>query len=146
MKMNSRTRAQTDDIDAALTAKVEAMPRRSGQRKLLMADPNSINREVLIALAAVCTPELLADRVMMLVNATRINKAGEEEPDIRAMEAGLKLAYSYLVGLPIQRQQVMMQHSEADGTMGLAERMKHSPALRESFRKMLADADAKTDG
>jgi hypothetical protein len=102
-----------------------------------LTDPGRINSAVLHALAARITPEILADRVYRLIHAKRKLKNGQEEDDVRANEAGLKLALAYQVGKPIERAQIVTQNVPADDHTDFATRVDRSPALRRMLRKML---------
>jgi hypothetical protein len=69
----------------------------------------------------------------------RINdKAGNERPDIRAIEAGLRFALNYTAGTPVQRQEVIT-HSPDDSTDkdDAQELINGSPALRKELADMI---------
>lgn len=102
-----------------------------------IADPGCINRELAEALAKYVPSDVIGRRIQELIDAVRYDKLGQESPDIRAREAGLKLALAYKVGLPVQRSETLLVSADADSAVGMEERLRHSPALRALFRKML---------
>ena len=129
-----RTPAQDSAIDQIVGA-------ASGSPTFNLADPNKINSAVLAALLERCPPEYLADRVYRLIEAKRQTKSGEED-DVRANEAGLKLALAYSIGKPIERQQIAVSNVTADPDADLASRLKKSPALRRMMKRMISEAEA----
>ena len=52
------------------------------------------------------------------------------------------MALAYKVGTPIARSEAVNLNLDADQAVGLADRLRHSPALRQLFRKMLGEAEA----
>lgn len=144
--MTSYAPAQTEGIDDIVAAEVEAI-RAEGKRpvskKLDLSDPRTINKEVVVALARKVSPDLVADKIKQLLDMTRMTKAGEV-PDVRAMEAGIKLYLAYAVGLPTQRSEIVQVNVDADNALGLEERLRHSPALRAMFRKMLDNVEGES--
>ncbi len=133
--MSSHAPAQIDDLAAEGVAELQA-EKRSTTNKLDLSDPRQINKEVVVALARKVSPDLIADKIKELLSMTRVTKAGSI-PDVRAMEAGIKLYLAYAVGLPTQRSEVVTVNVDADSAVGMEERLRHSPALRAMFRKML---------
>lgn len=141
--MTSYARPQPDEVDDIVAAEVEAIRaegKRSPSRKLDLSDPKTINKEVVVALARSISPDYVADKIKQLLEMTRTTKAGEV-PDVRAMEAGIKLYLAYAVGLPTQRSEIVQVNVDADNALGLEERLRHSPALRSMFRKMLDNVE-----
>jgi hypothetical protein len=133
--MASHAPAQIDDLAAEGVAELRA-EKRSTSQKLDLSDPRQISKEVVVALARKVSPDLIADKINLLLSMTRQTKVGEV-PDVRAMEAGIKLYLAYAVGLPTQRSEVLTVNVDADAEAGLAERLKSSPALRQVFRRMI---------
>lgn len=105
-----------------------------------LTNPGDINKQVCAVLAQVVPPEVIAKTIDDMLAATRITKAGRE-PDFRAREAGAKLWLAYAVGMPIQRQEVVSVNLDADSAVGLRERLKSSPALRNALRGMLSEIE-----
>ena len=116
----------------------EAGPRRPSQ-KLDLSDPRQINKEVVVALARKIGPDLIADKIASLLDATRLTKYGPA-PDTRSMEAGIKLYLAYVIGLPTQRQEVITVNLDADSAVGLEQRLLASPALCDSLQRMIDKA------
>jgi hypothetical protein len=88
-------------------------------------------------LATRFTPDFVADKINELCHATHMTTGGNLIPDSRAREGGLKLLLAYLVGLPVQRQeivQVSLNGSE------MRERLATSPAMQEALQKLMQRA------
>lgn len=141
--MASHAPAQNPDIEDATTAEVDAIRsggKRSTTQKLDLSDPRVINKEVVVALARAISPDMIAAKIRELLDMTRTTKAGEV-PDVRAMEAGIKLWLAYTAGLPTQRQEIVSVALDADSSLGMRERLAHSPALRQVLRGVLDDVE-----
>lgn len=143
--MDSHAPAQTleDKVETGVAEIRNAGKRRTSQ-KLDLSDPRVINKEIVVAMANKVAPDDIAAKVYELIHAKRETKGGAMIPDVRSMEAGIKLYLSYVVGLPIQRSEVVTVNLDADSTTGLAERLRNSPALRETFRRILDAAEDTT--
>jgi len=74
------------------------------------------------------------------MSAVSISRSGAVEPDYRTRLAAAQLALSYKIGKPVERAEVVQLNLGADDAPDLSARLAHSPALREAFRKMLAEA------
>ena len=146
--MNMESHAPAQDIEAEVMVGVEeirAEGKRRTSQKLDLADPRQINREVVVALARKITPDVIADKIRSLLDMKRPTKHGEAA-DVRAMEAGIKLYLAYVIGLPTQRQEIVQVNLDADSATGLMERLRSSPALRESLKKLIGEAERVTSG
>jgi hypothetical protein len=75
----------------------------------------------------------VADKIGELIRARR-----NGEPDTRAVEVGLKLWLSYVIGLPVQRQHVI---NEKLVTAKPTKAMLANPETRAMLRRLLDDAD-----
>jgi hypothetical protein len=137
----SRTPAQAAMVDAEIDQIVGAA---SGSPTFDIADPAKINNAVLDALLARCPPDYLAERVWRLCEAKRRMKDGNEEDDVRANEAGLKLALAYSIGKPIERQQIITKTISSDPVADIEERLAKSPSLRRSLAATLAKVESQT--
>jgi hypothetical protein len=136
--------AQTiDDQAEAGVIEIRAAGKRGPTQKLDLSDPRVITKEVVVALARKVHPDAIADRIHELINAKRETKSGGSIPDVRAMEAGIKLYLAYVVGLPVQRTEAVNVNLDAASAAGLEDRLRKSPALRATFRRIL---DATEDG
>lgn len=143
--MASHAPAQPPDIADAVAIEVDAIRAdgpRPTSRKLDLSDPRVINKEVVVALARAVSPDLVADKIRSLLDMTRTLKDGTEIPDVRAMEAGIKLWLAYTAGLPTQRQEIISVALDADNALGLRERLAHSPALRKVLQSMLNEVES----
>lgn len=141
--MESQAPAQTiDDLAEAGVAEIRAAGKRSTTQKLDLSDPRVITKEVVTALARKVSPDAIAGKIDELINARRETKSGVI-PDVRAMEAGIKLYLAYVVGLPVQRTEAVNVNLDAASAAGLEDRLRKSPALRATFRRIL---DATEDG
>ena len=83
------------------------------------------------------TDRRLATAISEALAATQINRDGTITPDhtTRLQAATLGLAYRH--GRPVERQEVVSVNLDADSSIGLAERLRNSPALRKSLRQIL---------
>jgi hypothetical protein len=138
MSMTAHAPAQNPDFDVLATEAVGKLRDEGKRMKGSLADPGSISAELAVALAKYVPSDLIGQRIKELVNATMVNKAGNIVPDIRAREAGLKLALNYKVGTPIARAETINVNLDADSSIGLAERLANSPALLKSLEGIIA--------
>lgn len=126
-----------DDIAEIINAE---MP---GRRPITdLSNPGDINRKVAEVLALKVPADRIAEIINGLLNAKRQTKHGEVA-DTRAMEAGAKLWLSYVVGLPIQRQQIEMRQTNNDSEVLL--RALQSPATRKALRHALDAAEEESE-
>jgi hypothetical protein len=105
-------------------------------------NPNSKTPSLVLAeaLAEEIPENRIATVLSDALSADMINRDGTRSPDHKVRLAAAQMALSYRYGLPTRREEVHVSLPATDDTIGIAERMRHSPALRESFRKMLAEA------
>jgi len=106
-----------------------------------ITNPGEINKQVATVLLAKVGPEKVADTIKDMLEATRPTKHGEV-PDGRQREAGVKLWLAYMVGLPVQRQEIVSVQLDAEAELGIRERLRHSPALRANLRRMIDEIEA----
>lgn len=126
------------DAVAAAIAKSRA-ERAAG--KISLTNPGEISREVLYAIHEHVDPEKVGKVIAKMLDAKRTHKNGNVLDDTRTMEAGIKLYLAYMIGTPIQRSETVNVNLDADSAVGMEERLRHSPALRAMFRKMLERVD-----
>lgn len=103
--------------------------------------PQTPAQRLAAELAAGVAPEQVLHTLRQALAADTVARDGSRQPDHRARLDAAKLLLSYTVGLPIQRTESIAVNLDADSALGLKERLRNSPALRESMRKMLADAE-----
>jgi hypothetical protein len=87
----------------------------------------------------------IAEVLSQCLAATVSTRSGAVEPDHKTRLAAAQLALAYKVGRPVERQEVVSVTLDADASSGLAERLRHSPALRQSLGAMLQAADDSPD-
>jgi hypothetical protein len=109
-----------------------------------ICNPSTISREVISSIAKHVSPDKVGRVIARMLDAKRRLKDNTELDDTRTMEAGLKLYLAYMVGMPTQRQEIVSVNVDADNALGLEERLRHSPALRSMFRKMLDNVEGST--
>lgn len=64
----------------------------------------------------------------------------DEVPDYATRIKAAELALSYIVGRPVERQQIMVAHQKMDDPVQL---VKSSPALRVALKELLEEGDEK---
>jgi hypothetical protein len=72
--------------------------------------------------------------------ATTTTRSGTVEPCWRTRMQAASLIIAQRIGMPIQRTESVQINLDADSSVGLKERLRHSPALRKSLAGMLAEA------
>ena len=99
-----------------------------------------VSQHLIETLAARFTPERIVGYIEDLLNATHVTKGGNLIPDNRARESAVKLLLAYVVGLPVQRQEIIQKF--IDGSKETEEAILASPALRSTLAKKIAQAQA----
>jgi hypothetical protein len=135
-------KAKPDDILPAteINAALKAGGPRSGYVRSI-CDPQSISREVIASIAAQIAPGRIGKVLDAMLDAKRHLKDGTELDDTRTQEAALKLYMAYMIGMPVQRSESVTVALDADSAIGLQDRLRNSPHLRESMRKMIERAE-----
>lgn len=100
-----------------------------------LASPGEINRSVVRIMAEKIPADKVAGMVLEMLEATRITKAGEV-PDWRAREAAMKIYYSYIEGLPIQRQEIHQTVTNKSDEESM--RVLQSPAMMRAMLAMMS--------
>ena len=119
-----------------LRTKRGAVKRLSGDRlKLLSAD-------VMAAVANKFDGDKLAGLLDELCSAQVVTNGGRQVPDNRTRLAAVTLVLAYLVGRPVERQEIVSVNLDADSMTGLRERLRSSPAMRETLAGLLAEVEA----
>ena len=77
-----------------------------------------------------------------ITTAQVFTKDGRAMDDHRTQLAAAQLILNYVVGRPVERQEIISVNVNADTESGMLDRLKSSPALRASFRKILDAAEA----
>lgn len=87
-------------------------------------------------------PEEEIGRVLRrCLTATTVNRSGVVEPDFKTQLATAVFVTSQRHGLPVRREEVVQVSVDADSSLGLKQRLAHSPALRSLIRSMLDDVE-----
>lgn len=76
-----------------------------------------------------------------LFKAKTYTKDGKEYDDCRTQLAAATLLLNYVVGRPVERQEVVNVNLDADAEVGLSERLAKSPALRLSLKRAIEKAE-----
>lgn len=76
-------------------------------------------------------------------DAVSVTKGGVATIDYKARLSALQLALYYIVGKPIERQQIVTAKVESESEDELMLRLARSPAMREALREVLAEAEKK---
>lgn len=134
------TDEQPDDILPATVVNDAILADRAERQRGTIdsiCNPATISREVIASIAKHVTPDKVGKVIARMLDAKRRLKDNTELDDTRTQEAGLKLYLAYMVGMPVQRTEAVNINVDADSAVGMEERLRHSPALRAMFRKML---------
>jgi hypothetical protein len=111
---------------------------KAGRTRVLSGDKlRVLSADTLSAIADKFGDGRLAQLLSELCDAKCITKGGHEIADNRTRLAAVSLALAYLIGRPVERQEILTVNVDADAEAGLEERLKNSPALRKVFRRVL---------
>jgi hypothetical protein len=105
------------------------------ERSNQLNNPSHVTPALISHLAGRFSPEFIAGKIDELLNATHVTKGGQVIADNRAREAGLRLLMAYLIGPPVQRQEIVQVNF--DSLEELQRRAQQSPALRAAVAKIL---------
>jgi hypothetical protein len=97
--------------------------------------------DVVAAIADQFGGEKIATLLAELCEAESLTNGGNRRPDHRTRLAAVTLVLAYLVGRPVERQEIIQVNLDADASEGLMARLKSSPALRSSLKKLLAEVE-----
>jgi hypothetical protein len=86
--------------------------------------------------------ERIAIAISEALTATQINRDGTITPDHKTRLQAATLGLAYRHGRAVERQEVVSVSLDADSSIGLAERLANSPALRKSLRAVLDQVDS----
>lgn len=117
---------------------VEVMDKVGNIRKISGDKLRNLNAETMSAIADKFGGGKLADMLWDLTEAKCITKGGHEIADNRTRLAALQLALAYLLGRPVERQEIVSVNLDADSSIGLEERLAKSPALLKSLEGIIA--------
>jgi hypothetical protein len=120
---------------------IEVEDKRGAVRRLSGDKLRVMSADTLAAIADKFGGEKMAQMLYELCEANCTTNGGKVIADNRTRLAALTLAMAYLIGRPVERQEILTVNMDADSAVGMEERLRHSPALRAMFRKMLDRVD-----
>lgn len=107
-----------------------------------MKKPPTPTEHLAAILAAECPDEAVGAVLRQCLAATTVTKSGATEPDVRTRLETAKIVLGYRHGLPVRREESISVNLDAESAVGLAHRLRSSPALRMALRAALDDAEA----
>jgi hypothetical protein len=105
------------------------------------ANLRSVTQDVAVAIAGAFGGDTLVKLFEDLTKATCVTNGGKVIPDNRTRLSAAIYVANQILGTPVQRSENVTVNLEADSAIGLVERLKNSPAMRESLRRALEAAD-----
>jgi len=105
------------------------------------ARPQDSNAQLAAAIDRDAPDERIVAVLADALAADLVARDGTRQPDHRTRLDAAKVLLSYGVGTPIQRSEILTVSADADTEVGLENRLRHSPALRALFRRLLASAE-----
>ena len=123
--------------EVELTGEVEVI--RGG--KVTKADMRTIAADTALAVATKFGGDKLIALFEELAKAECVTNGGKRIPDNRTRLAVAVYLGNHILGTPTQRIETVSVNVDADNALGLEERLRHSPALRSMFRKMLDNVE-----
>lgn len=121
-------------------AGVEVRDKR-GVRRVGGTQLRQLSNDTICAIASKFDGDKVADLLEELTQANCVTNGGKVIADNRTRLAALTLTLAYLIGRPVERQEILTVNVDADAEAGLAERLKNSPALRQVFRRVLDEIE-----
>ena len=101
-----------------------------------------VNAAMAAEILAMSSPEqIVAEMDEIQRKACTYDRHGNEYPDWRTRLAVLTLKLHYLLGKPIERQQIVTATVSGENETALIERLAKSPAMREALRGVLGEAE-----
>lgn len=97
--------------------------------------------DVMSAIVRRFNGEKLAKMLDELSQAESVTNGGKKIPDNRTRLSAATVILAYILGKPIERQEILNINMDADSAHNLAEKLKESPALRAAFRSILEQAE-----
>lgn len=121
--------------------------RRAKREGLRAARVNmqSLSEQLLLTLATAIPAEDIKESLREMMQAVHVTKGGDERPDYRTRLEAVKLLTAYIVGTPVQRQEVASYNYDINDLdeRGLVEAMSNSPAIIDKLEKMIKQARGK---
>ena len=136
------TPTESPTIRAITEAGGVEVTNRKGIQRIQGAGLRQLSTDTVLAIAHRFGNERVADLLDELCGATVVTRGGTVLPDNRTRLAATSLVLAYLVGRPVERQEIVSVNLDADSATGLAERLRSSPALRESLKRLIGEAES----
>jgi hypothetical protein len=131
-------------VTGPVAAEIESQGLRTQAKKASPVNASTmrmLQSDVLAAVANRFGGERIGQLLDELCEAECITNGGRKIPDNRTRLAAITLVLAYMVGRPVERQEIISVNVDADSEAGMLERLKSSPALRAQLRKVLDAAD-----
>lgn len=93
-----------------------------------------------LALGKEAPPERLAQVLADALSATTTSRSGVTEVDTKSRLQAASLILAYQIGRPIERSESITVTLDAEHQSDMAERLRHSPALRAAMRRALEES------
>ena len=123
------------------SGEIEVEDKRGAVRRLSGDKLRMVSADTLAAIADKFGDNKMADMLYELCEAECLTRGGHKIPDNRTRLAALSLVMAYLIGRPVERQEIVNVNLDADSSHGMMERLKSSPALRAQLKRMLDEAE-----
>jgi hypothetical protein len=123
-------------------AEIEAanieIPRRDRDATKVTGDRlRSISADVAASIAERFGGNKLSDVLADLLQATHLTKGGQMIADNRTRLATVAFIHDRIVGLPVQKIETLNVNLDADSAVGMEDRLRNSPALRQALKGIL---------
>ncbi len=99
------------------------------------------NRELAKVIDREAPPERIIKALADALEADMANRDGTRGPDHRTRTQAAALLLQYRIGRPVERQEVISVNLDADSAVGMQERLRQSPSLREALKAQIAAAE-----
>jgi hypothetical protein len=110
-------------------------------RPVDLAHAAHYSTKLIDAMAKAFPVESIVDLLLRLSTAKTYSKSGTEYDDCRTQLAAATLLLNYVVGRPVERQEIVNVNLDADASVGIDDRLRKSPALRESLKRAIEKAE-----
>jgi hypothetical protein len=97
------------------------------------------------AIAVDAPPSRIAQTLADALSADLHNRDGSISPDHKTRISAAQILLHFSVGKPTERIESISVNLDAESSIGLAERLKNSPALRRSLRTILESVEPTVD-
>ena len=135
------TQSQKEDTPANARAdEVVVVKRPARKSRFDLTHYAEVNAEIAAAILDSARPsEIVADLEEIIRSAYTTGRDGKEHPDFRTRLAAQQLRLHYLLGRPIERQQIVTAQV-GESADDIVARLRESPALQDALARMIEDA------